>query len=514
MTSVTLALLVSVLNPPAQEPQQRGVVRELPVLSLAAAAPVRPVETAFPSLEGALTLEARSLPPAPWAPADTADALYRRARELMSDGQHREAAEIFRTIWSQHGSSEYASDAPYWEAFNLYRAGGEPNLRRALESLRVQAGRFASATTVRNGEARTLETRIQGMLAETGDEAAARAVSVLAETAVVAVSQARESVARSQAVQSATRARLEQARSVTERRREELPPGCDEEEVEIKRAALNALVGMGPTHAVPVFRDVVESDDPCAAVLRRSVPILLARSGMRSEEAIGLLLELARSQDEEVAGRALTYLGQTDDPRALAYLEEVAVSGSVERRSRALSGLARSGGPEAARVFRTVAADRSAPEDLRASAITHLTRMDDGPPLGFFRELYANDPALRVRVVRAARGLDDPAVLPWLLEVAADEGAEEDVRKAALYAAGRRDDGLDRLLALYPRLPPSLKGYFIYSVSSRDEPEALDFIIEVARSEEDPDLRKTAIQWLGRSRDPRAVQVLREIIGG
>jgi hypothetical protein len=52
---------------------------------------------------------------------------------------------------------------------------------------------------------------------------------------------------------------------------------------------------------------------------------------------------------------------------------------------------------------------------------------------------------------------------------------------------------------------------FVFSQRPRD-PVAMDKLFDIAKNEKDPDLRKKAIFWLGQSRDPRAQQLLIELI--
>jgi len=46
----------------------------------------------------------------------------------------------------------------------------------------------------------------------------------------------------------------------------------------------------------------------------------------------------------------------------------------------------------------------------------------------------------------------------------------------------------------------------------RDEPEATDKLLEIARSGTDPDMRRYAISMLSRKNDPRTKKLLLEII--
>ena len=55
--------------------------------------------------------------------ADPADSLYRLAREAMSRGDYKRAAEIFHRIPERYPQSAYAGQAMYYEAYSLYRSG-------------------------------------------------------------------------------------------------------------------------------------------------------------------------------------------------------------------------------------------------------------------------------------------------------------------------------------------------------------------------------------------------------
>src|SRR6267378_4255991 len=82
-----------------------------------------------------LDRQATPLPPEPWAKADPADSLYRLAREAMSRGDYKRAAEIFHQIPARYPQSAYAGQALYYEAFALYRSGGDDELNTARDRL-------------------------------------------------------------------------------------------------------------------------------------------------------------------------------------------------------------------------------------------------------------------------------------------------------------------------------------------------------------------------------------------
>ena len=57
-----------------------------------------------------------------------------------------------------------------------------------------------------------------------------------------------------------------------------------------------------------------------------------------------------------------------------------------------------------------------------------------------------------------------------------------------------------------------MKEQLIFVYSQRHESDAVDALMEIARTETDRDLRKKAIFWLSQSHDPRVAQFLLDII--
>jgi HEAT repeat protein len=52
----------------------------------------------------------------------------------------------------------------------------------------------------------------------------------------------------------------------------------------------------------------------------------------------------------------------------------------------------------------------------------------------------------------------------------------------------------------------------IFALSQRSNDEGVPALIRIARNNPDPELRKTALFWLGQSEDPRAVDLFEEIL--
>jgi tetratricopeptide (TPR) repeat protein len=125
-----------------------------------------------------LDQQADLLPPAPWAKADPADSLYRLAREAMSRGDFRRAAEIFHRIPERYPQSAYAGQSIYFEAYSLYRSGGHEELDMARDRLMQLKQRYP---TIAKKDGDPLLTRVCGELAKRGDEPCAASISKTAE---------------------------------------------------------------------------------------------------------------------------------------------------------------------------------------------------------------------------------------------------------------------------------------------------------------------------------------------
>ena len=131
--------------------------------------------------------------PAGWAPADCGDSLWRDGRDAISDEEWRHAAQDFARIIERCPKSTYVADSHYWQAFALGRQGGSENVRTAVSLLQKEIEKFASAASVKNGDAKSLMTRLQGARARGGDADAAAEISSRASASAGAGSARRSS---------------------------------------------------------------------------------------------------------------------------------------------------------------------------------------------------------------------------------------------------------------------------------------------------------------------------------
>jgi HEAT repeat protein len=439
-------------------------------------------------------------PPAAWRQGDPADSLYRAAREALNRRDYERAASLFATLPDRFPGSGYAADAYYWRAFALYRLGGEARLRDALTSLRTQEQRFPSAGTT--GDAKALERRIQGELARAGDSEAAAEVT-RAATAVAAPPTPPAPPSQPSPPEP------------PEPREPRSLAGCDEDNEDMKLAALNALIHMNAERAQPILRKVLARRDAGSACLRQKAVFLVAQGGGEGVE--GILLETARSDpDRGVREQAVFWLSQVEGDEAVAALDSILRSSSdAGVQEKAIFALSQHDSPRARAALRSYAERPGLPSNLRERAIFWIGQSGGAENEAFLRSLFGRlkDEKLREKVIFSVSQIGGAENGRWLLGLARDRSQPMETRKHALFWAGQSGVPLADLAALYTTSDDrAMREQLVFVYSQREEPAAVDKLLEIARRDPDPEMRKKALFWLGQSEDPRAAKALQDII--
>jgi HEAT repeat protein len=412
-------------------------------------------------------------PPKAWAQSDPADSLYRLARESLNRGEYRRAAQLFGDITQKFPNSVYASDARYYRAFALYRLGGTSDLHEALNTLQTSASyRQASLQT----DAPVLATRIRGALAAQGDGVAMRAVNEAAAQ-----------------------------------------PGatCDREDLAVRVEALNSLGQTDPESTTPILRRLLARRDDCSAGLRRAALYLLGRR--TDADAMNLIMGAARNDpDIRVRSEALRFLAAMPGDQAVATLEEMArTPGNEELQRAAISALGRSDSPRARQSLRAIVEKTDLSENLRMTALSSIDTDRAADNGAYLRGVYPRleTPRLKAAAIRSAARSGGNDNDQWLLSIVRNQSEPVEVRALALRYAGRSGLSIGDLTKMYDVAGDRpLREQLISLYAQRNEPEATDKLMDIARTGTDPDLRRYAISALSRKNDPRTKKLLLEII--
>jgi hypothetical protein len=436
-----------------------------------------------------LDQQATPLPPEPWAKADPADSLYRLAREAMSRGDYKRAADIFHSIPERYPQSAYAGQSLYFEAYSLYRVGGDEDLAAARDRLKLLKQRYP-AIAKKDGD--PLLTRVCGELAKRGDEPCAASIGTIAE--------GDSDVAGGERTTPGSQGR-------------NCSPDADEDSDD-RIAALNALLQMDADRAMPILQKVLSRRDPCSVALRRKAVFLVSQK--RTDQTANILMSVARSDpDQEVREQAVFWLSQV--PGSTGLLEEILKGNGDENiKEKALFSLSQQNEPRAQQALRDFAARESENGDLREKAIFWLGQRKSTENTEFLRSLYSRltNEDLKEKILFSLSQQRGAGNEQWLMNIAVNPKEDIELRKKALFWAGQSGVAIPEMSTLYDRMgDKEMKEQIIFVLSQRQSDRgAIDKMFDIAKNEKDADLRKKAIFWLGQSRDPRVQQFLIDLI--
>jgi HEAT repeat protein len=472
--------------------------------------------------------------PASWAPADSADSLWRQARRAIADENWERAAQLLQNLRARFPRSAYFGDSYYWQAFALYHRGGNSAMRTAVGLLDQQAQTQKGAETVRSGESRTLATRIRGILAQSGDAASAADIARSAAEAATAPGAAASASASTSASASGSAGvrvrgggggRAGAGTSAGGRVRgggggpataQASSSGCKSEDDDERVEALNALLQMRSEQALPLLKRVLARRDACSEVLRRKAVFLVSQKG--SSEAADVLIDAAKNDpDREVREQAVFWLGQVDSEKSVGLLEQILkTSNDEDLQDKALFALTQPRDGRGQRILRDYASREDASGHLREQAIFWIGQHRSDENAQFLKALFGRtkDEDIQRKILFSTSQMRGFGNDQWLLDQAVNAKNSIEVRKQALFWAGQTG-GVDvaKLGALYDKGGDhEFKDQVIFVLSQKRDAAAVDKLIDIAKTEKDRELRKQAVFWLGQSRDPRATRFLQELI--
>ena len=383
--------------------------------------------------------------------AAAGDEPYRSGRAALDQSRWAEAANLFAE--SAGSGSSHADAAHYWQAYALHKDGRSSD---ALEILAKLHQAYAGSSWL--DDARALEFEIQGRSGRSGRERSAERAGSGSGT----------------------------------------PPNDDEE---LKLLALNSLMHNDSERAMPMLRKFLAGNHSNA--LRERALFVLSQSD--SSEGTEILLEIARgNQYPELQSRAVYYLGLSGVAGATAALEEIYRSATdTEIKMRVLHSfmLSDSQAP-LLQVART-----ESNEDLRSNAIHQLGLIGATQAL---QQLYDAESSTDVkkRILHSLFLADDDTTL---MNVARTE-SNESLRRSAIRSLGLIDSdaATTALLEIYNDSQDNeTRGEIINALFLSDDAGEL---IQIARTESVPELRKEAFDRLALMDSEEAVDFMMEIL--
>lgn len=136
--------------------------------------------------------------------------------------------------------------------------------------------------------------------------------------------------------------------------------------------------------------------------------------------------------------------------------------------------------------------------------------------LGSFMDVASSKAAKQA--IMASVLADSVETWPDLLRIGRDEARPKELRRDAVFwvgqaAAAKATEGLKSLMQ-DGSADLEIRKQAIFALSQRPKDESVPALIDVVRSSREPELRKTALFWLGQSNDARALALFEEILKG
>lgn len=111
---------------------------------------------------------------------------------------------------------------------------------------------------------------------------------------------------------------------------------------------------------------------------------------------------------------------------------------------------------------------------------------------------------------------DSVTTWPALLRIARRDATPQQTRRQAVFWLSQQaGDAITRQLGDFvsdDTEDREVRKHAVFALSQRPHDEAVPELLRIARTHRDPEIRKTAMFWLGQSNDPRAIALFEEIL--
>jgi HEAT repeat protein len=270
---------------------------------------------------------------------------------------------------------------------------------------------------------------------------------------------------------------------------------------DLKLMALNGLLNTDSERALPLLEKFLTGSGSSSKLRERALFVLSQSDSPRAREIVVRIARGQQSPDmQETAIRYLGLFGGDASKQALAEL--YASSSDVQVKKAVLQSFMVSG--QKARVLAAARGEKS--EELRKSAIHLLGVMGAQTELW---EMYQAEPSVEVKK-SILHAMFVGGGSERLTDVARNEKNPE-LRKAAIRSLGVMGDKTGPvLLSMYASEPDrDIRGQILHALFVQGNVKAL---IQIARTEKDPELRKQAVSHLSHMGSKEATDFLVELL--
>jgi len=241
----------------------------------------------------------------------------------------------------------------------------------------------------------------------------------------------------------------------------------------------------------------------------------LGRAG--NEESLNLLKGLVDSAEyTKLPERAVMAIGLHDDRRVAGMLKDIFHRSSIDKvRGAAVFWLGQTGGEQA--FLADLLRNEQESVEIRKKAAFAIGASRDPAALSALEAAYTTVTPREIRrQIIFAVSINDgkDAAVDFLIKIATSD-PDLELRKHAIFWLGQRAG--ERSLKVLGDTAGSdadteVQKQALQAISRRSKDEAIPLLINIAKTHPKAEVRKQAMFWLGRTGDPRAVDFFKEVL--
>lgn len=481
--------------------------------------------------------------------------VFRSARDSITDGEWAKAEEKFSQYVSSYPNEKNLDAALYWLAYAEHKLGKSDEVRKTIDRL---FEKFPNSNW--RDDARVLLAQVPGAYigVYTGNydqTAPARPAIAITPTAptepVIVYGQGAQGIQATAPVAVAAPGQgvgfVVGGSATTIWRADELDvAGSDDDPCEFKIVVLQALFQSDLQRGIMTATEWLKPGSTQTVRCKSAALTLLGRHGGKAVTPV--ILGVARSEpDLKLRARAISTLGATNDDTVVEALRDFALTSQENDIVEAsLYALSKHTGDRAIAVLSDIAVSGKTPGQ-RKLAISSISTRPGEPAVDALFRIYDADQSIEIRkaVISGFGNRKSERAGTKLFEIARSSDNIE-LRKSAISAISRRggEKTVDFLISLYDsekneelkdQIVSSLGagvvyvngssnvGYLPFSGqhptattsprSTLNDQRVIQKFIDIARDKNAPmERRKRAIGWLSRSKDPKVLEFLQELL--
>jgi HEAT repeat protein len=475
-----------------------------------------------------------------------ATTVFRSARDLITDGEWARAQEKFSEYVNAYPNEKNIEPALYWLAYTQQKQGRYDECRATIERLLEKY-----PNTTWKEDARWLMAQLPGPPAIAYQDAI---TAVRAQAAVAAELDAASVYVDPSAPRAPVAVNVLPGRIIGEGVGIGRVPGAwslepstsddTDDPCEFKIVVLQALFQTDVQRGIMAATDWLKPGSTQTVRCKGAALTLLGRNGGKAVTPV--ILGVARNEtDLKLRARAISTLGATNDDSVLDALRDFALNSPENDIVEAsLYALSKHTGERAIAILGDIGASGKTVAQRKMAIMTISTRPGE-PAVDALLRIYDADqtPEIRRAVIYGFGNRKSERAGNKLVEIARSSDNVE-LRKAAIGAISRRggDKAVEFLLSLYDSEKNELvkdqilsslgygsgiyagtpvaigsAGQTVYATSGgssrMNDQRVITKLIEIARNQKEPmERRKRAIGWLSRSKDPKVLEFLQDLL--